>query len=106
MAPAPTAVRVTVVPLRAPPTVIGAAARVSVNFRVPPVALMAALVVMPPAAESVRLKPPVPMVDAPFEVRACVSVRVTLPTPAAVCVAVMLGVARLDRLTAPVGLTI
>jgi len=46
--PAPTAVRVTVVPLSAPPTVIGPAT-VSVKLRVPPVALMAPLVIIPPA---------------------------------------------------------
>ena len=70
MPPVPVAVKVTVVPLRAAPTLIGLFDPVSMSESVPPVALMELVVVMPPAAESVRLNPPSPAVDAPLPVRA------------------------------------
>jgi len=70
MAPLPTVVKAIVVPVRAPPTVIGALATVSIKESVPPAAFMAAVAAMPPAAVSVRLNPPVPIVDAPFVVSA------------------------------------
>ena len=70
MPPVPVAVKVTVVPLRAPPTAMGLFVPVLMRESVPPVALMELVVVMPPAAESVRLNPPRPAVDAPLPVRA------------------------------------
>jgi len=73
VAVAVTAVPDTVVPA---PIVIGLPIPVSVKINVP-VAVMLLLVVMPPLALSVRLK--LDPVDTPFELRACVSVRVTLP---------------------------
>ena len=81
MPPVPVAVSVTVVPLRAPPILKGLFAPVLINDSVPPVALMELVVVMPPAAESVRLNPPVPAVEVPLPVRATESVSETLPAP-------------------------
>ena len=76
--PDPVAVKVTVVPLSAPPTLMGLFRPVSISERVPPVALIELVVAMPPAAESVRLKPPRPAVDAPLPVRATESPNTTL----------------------------
>ena len=72
------AVNVTVVPLRAPPTLMGLFEPVSISDSVPPVALMELVVVMPPAAESVRLNPPRPAVETPLPVRATESPNTTL----------------------------
>ena len=81
MPPDPVAVNVIVVPLRAAPTLMGLFVPVVISESVPPVALMELVVVMPPVAESVRLNPPVPAVEAPLPVRATESVSVTLPAP-------------------------
>jgi hypothetical protein len=107
MPPVPVAVRVIAVPLSAAPMLKGLFAPVLISASVPPVALMELVVAMPPAAESVRLKPPRPAVDAPLLVRATESVKVTpiaaVPT---VWVVVILGVANPDRLIEPRGLVI
>ena len=69
---------VMVVPVSAAPTVMALAALESINESGAPAALIAAVNAMAPPL-SVRLNPPVPMVDAPFPVIAVESVKVTLP---------------------------
>src|SRR5436853_507916 len=74
MPPEPAAVNVTTAPVRAAPTDIGLLVPVLTKDSAPPLALMLLVVVMPPLPESIRLKPPVPAVDAPFPVNATESV--------------------------------
>jgi hypothetical protein len=102
--PEPVAVSAIAVPVRAPPIDIELFVPVSIKDNAPPVALMLLVVVMPPLAESVRLNPPVPAVDAPLPVNATESVKVTVPAPDSVWLVVIFGVARPDKLIVPVGL--
>ena len=100
--PVPNAVSVTTVPLSAAPTTIGLfVAVVSINDSASAV-VTDPLVVMPPAAVSVKLKPPEPAVDVPLPASAVVSVKLTAPAPP--CIVVILGVAILPNVILPVPL--
>ena len=76
MVPEPVAVNVSTVPDTLALMAIGLFVPVSINERAP-VAVIVLVTVIPPAADSVKLK--TAAVEAPLPVSACVSVRVTLP---------------------------
>ena len=79
--PVPVAVRVTVVPDRFAPSEMGLFVPVLIRLIGPPDTVIVLVVAMPPEAESIKLKPPLPAVDTPLAVSAVVSVSAMLPAP-------------------------